>query len=478
MPKQDKLRRLKMKPYFSMSLIVTLAFFLFGISASSRAGWADDWWANTTVSGPASYDGQKRNYYTAGQISARWDMSNDHLFSVQRPRIKNACGGIDMFLGGASMLDADYLVQKFQNILQAAPALAFQMALSHFCKDCAHYVEVLEGIINQLNGIQVNDCRLANQLVRVASKDDPTSKEEVLREMNVDVGFWKGLYKNFHQGGQADPAANGNQATSPILVDGTANCPSAVKDLFKAGSVVDHASARVGSSLLAPIMKGYIGDVTVTPVGNTLEFHDVSFCPQNNTFEDFVIGRSYARNGANACVRDSTLSVQNEVRTNLVGIAGKMRSGAALSVAENALIQQSPFPVYAMLKKAVTVNAELDAISSTDRLIAQGIGFAMATDLFRHIDYVLAQAKAARGVTTVDDPAKQACQWSLYEPGYEKLNALRERAWRLRESLWTQYAQTARDDAALRAIDTYLQTQGKKAQRELMQGVAAKSGAK
>jgi hypothetical protein len=223
-------------------------------------------------------------------------------------------------------------------------------------------------------------------------------------------------------------------------------------------------------------MKGYVGDVIVSSVGNTLEFHDVSYCPQNNTFEDFVEGQSYQRNAANACVRDTNLSVLNEVRTNLVGVAAKIKSGGAFSAQETALIQQSPFPVHAMLKKAVPVNAELDAISSTDRLIAQGIAYAMAQDLYRHIDFVLANAKAARGVSTVPDPSQKACQWQLYDAGWEKLERLRAQAWKVKTSMQAQYAQTARDDAALRTIDTYLQTQGARVQRGMMQGVAAKSG--
>ena len=77
-------------------------------------------------------------------------MSNDHLFSAQAPRFKVGCGGIDLFMGGFSFLNVNYLVQKFQKILQAAPAMAFDLALSTLCQQCSNIMKSLEALANEL----------------------------------------------------------------------------------------------------------------------------------------------------------------------------------------------------------------------------------------------------------------------------------------------------------------------------------------
>src|SRR3546814_5952804 len=46
----------------------------------------------------------------------RVDVHHDYLTSVTLPKVRAGCGGIDMFLGGMSFLDPDYLVQKLESI--------------------------------------------------------------------------------------------------------------------------------------------------------------------------------------------------------------------------------------------------------------------------------------------------------------------------------------------------------------------------
>ena len=95
-----------------------------------RAGWVDDWLQQKTETSPGYFEGQKRGYFTGGSFSARWQQSNDYLFTAMPPKIKAGCGGIDVFLGGFSYLNFEYLVTKLQRIMQAAPAAAFDIALN------------------------------------------------------------------------------------------------------------------------------------------------------------------------------------------------------------------------------------------------------------------------------------------------------------------------------------------------------------
>src|SRR6185369_4988461 len=115
------------------------------------------------------YEGAKRGYYTGGTFSARWPNGNDYPVTVTMPSIKSGCGGIDAFLGGFSFMNVDYLVQKLQNILSAAPAAAFDIALKTLAPQVADTIKSLEAITDRLNSLQLNDCKAAKALVATAA---------------------------------------------------------------------------------------------------------------------------------------------------------------------------------------------------------------------------------------------------------------------------------------------------------------------
>ena len=68
----------------SMLLVAVIAI----LDTTARAGFIDDWLAQKTETSPGYFEGEKRGYATGGSVSARWPMSNDHLFSAQAPRFK------------------------------------------------------------------------------------------------------------------------------------------------------------------------------------------------------------------------------------------------------------------------------------------------------------------------------------------------------------------------------------------------------
>jgi conjugative transfer pilus assembly protein TraH len=146
-----------------------------GASPANAQSWAESWFDNVTYTSPGSFEDQTRGYVTAGGMSGRVDVHNDYLMSVTLPKVKAGCGGIDMFLGGMSFLDPDYLVQKLESILQAAPAVAFQYLLETLDEKMGNIISKMEAATNYLNSIQVNDCRLANRMVQIARGDENMS---------------------------------------------------------------------------------------------------------------------------------------------------------------------------------------------------------------------------------------------------------------------------------------------------------------
>ena len=118
-----------------ISVVVALLLGLL-VGTIARAGFVDDWITQKSETSPGYFEGQKRGYFTGGSFSARWPQTRDYLVSFEPPRLKFGCGGIDAFMGGFSFMNFEYLVQKLQRIIQAAPAAAFDLALKNLCEPC------------------------------------------------------------------------------------------------------------------------------------------------------------------------------------------------------------------------------------------------------------------------------------------------------------------------------------------------------
>jgi conjugative transfer pilus assembly protein TraH len=68
------------------------------------------------------------------------------------------CGGIDIFWGGFSFLNFEYLVTLAQRMIQVAPYIAFKIALETISQQLAGNVDQAKQIINLLNTLQFNEC--------------------------------------------------------------------------------------------------------------------------------------------------------------------------------------------------------------------------------------------------------------------------------------------------------------------------------
>ena len=197
-----------------------------GMAAPAHAqSWAEHWFDNVTYTSPGSFEDQARGYVTAGGFSGRVDVHNDYLMSVTLPKVRAGCGGIVMFLGGMSFLDPEYLVQKLESILQAAPAVAFQYLLETLDEKMGNIISKMEAATNYLNSIQVNDCRLANRMVQIAKGDDNMSG--IIEEMTGYRSIKQGYAKSYQQSREKIQANQGNPTED--LRDALENCPAEVR---------------------------------------------------------------------------------------------------------------------------------------------------------------------------------------------------------------------------------------------------------
>lgn len=406
------------------------------LSTISRADpWVDDWLDQMTTTNPGYFEGQRRGYFNGGGFQARWRMSDDHLISVQPPSIRAGCGGIDMFLGGMSFLDPELLVQKFQRILQAAPAVAFDMALKTMCKECSDTMTKMERAASWVNGLQMNECAMSKRLVTTVQSDDPDVLGAMWDEVSGGVSLGSALEKNWSTHQDRVRAGNG-QAPNPLDV-AVQDCPADFREIFIDGSttggasIIQNATRKVGLSAYEDIMRGYIGDVIVTYDSNMYHVREIDKCRanQNTKFEDFLIGRAEQRpvTGA-ACTDNSALSLYDWIAQRLQTIATKIQTNpqAGYTADEQRFIDTSPLPVLQILTTAVN-NGNINATIAVFRdPLASAYAYRVMDDLLSTMDYVLRKADRAKNTGPIAGGNPDHCQIRILEQPIRLVSELKE----------------------------------------------------
>jgi conjugative transfer pilus assembly protein TraH len=434
---------------FSQRLSLTVCALLSTCGATTPAyaqGWAESWFDNVTYTSPGSFEDQTRGYVTAGGMSGRVDVHDDYLMSLTLPKVKAGCGGIDMFLGGMSFLDPDYLVQKLESILQAAPAVAFQYLLETLDEKMGNIISKMEAATNFLNSIQVNDCRLANRMVQIAKGDDNMSG--IIEEMTGYKSVKQGFAKSYQQS-REKIQANQNNPTED-LKDVLANCPAEVTDIFRTGSLLSHAATRVGAGEWAGVMRARVGDVYMRwdATDKVPIFSAIPACPHQDSesSQDFLSGKVQSRAlamppTAADCAADGGKGALELAQARMNSIATKIRTRAALSAEERQFVANvRTLPVYRLLEWGVRQGVSDSVIADTDELVALTLAYQMLNDLTRSIDFAVSNAeRGANAAGAADGANANICQTRILAKGIEQLRDLRDEVLRQRAQMRQSY---------------------------------------
>lgn len=232
-----------MKKFITIICILALI-----ISSSAQAGWLDTWYDQAVSTAPNYFEGQKRGYFTAGSFSARIPTSTDYLISIEKPRFSAGCGGIDAFLGGFSFVNFDYLVQKLQRLIQAAPAIAFKIALNTLSSMLGAELNDIEKIIDMLNSIQLNECAAMKPLMSIdLTKTDQISGQlEQAAKSFIRTGetdLWSSVQKLFSS--SSDSSAVKKPSGGDLSKDETIKgCPQNVKAFLRSASLLEYLKTK------------------------------------------------------------------------------------------------------------------------------------------------------------------------------------------------------------------------------------------
>lgn len=340
-------------------LVFSLCFLLAFLPVAARADWLDEWFNQYVDTGPDYFEGQKRGYVTAGSFSARWSTGSSYPISIATPYFNVGCGGIDAFLGGMSFaMLPEYLVQKFQALVAAAPAIAFQVALSVLSHQLSDKLDAVENIINLLNSVQLDECRIQKGVV-VAAKElaEGRSLSEAWTAFSQETGL-SDLYTQAARSIKNKPV---DRQKVEQMVQG---CPADLKAIALEDSLVEWALQKSGSSYassLASYVRAFLGDV----VGRDGKFVYVEPCPQVETeggIDALLEGKRWKRNVDGTCVLDTSPiqiggksydSVLQWAQDSIQEVADSLRTRQPLSDSAKAFLATIPAPIYKTVETGI-----------------------------------------------------------------------------------------------------------------------------
>lgn len=147
--------------------------------------------SNTTA--PGAYETARRGVLTGGAFTTRNKIMTTSLVSIKPPSFESGCGGIDMFGGSFSFINAQQFVQLLRSVASNAVGIAsgyaFNMALDALCPTCQKHIETLQKKVQQLNQLFSNSCQLAQGLVTDAFSAIDSKRESASSTKSVSKGL-------------------------------------------------------------------------------------------------------------------------------------------------------------------------------------------------------------------------------------------------------------------------------------------------
>ena len=350
--------------------LLIIIIFLITSGAAFADDWIDNWIQQATNSGPNMFESQKRGYASAGSLSLRINNEKDYLVTAAPPRFRAGCGGIDMFMGSFSYLNADYLMKKLERIAEGGAAtFIYDIAMSVLSEPIQKSMKSLEALVDRLNQLQIDDCKAAKGVAAyLKSTSSGEDQSEALQKFLVESGI-----NDFYQGSQ-DKYSKKNtdqvmQQTGVTVNDMTAGCPEEMRRVFfRDGSLLANVASENGiPESQTRIMSAFVGDVII----DDGHYFMVGPCYNDPGDVDALIyGDLITRNASNECKQldhiriegvnyDSLYSWSYDMIREIITAIG---TKADLSPTAQAFIESMPSPVYMLILNDIKALGNLNNV--------------------------------------------------------------------------------------------------------------------
>lgn len=309
---------------------------------------------NVTSSG--GYQDQTGGYYTGGNVFARSRVNNPDLFTLQLPHYRAGCGGIDLFLGGFSFINAREFTQLLRNIGSNATGYAFNLALATVTPQIKSVLDELSAKVQEMTNQNINSCEAAATLVGGIWPQTDASSQLLCNAMGKELGIATDWAQSRQKCGseQQRERMNAQKNQKPEFRD-------VLGDEFNiAWKALQKNSFLARDHQLAEFFMTVSGTILSRRQGQTMEMKVLpSKCGDANLITALVQGNVPAEiykcdhYGEEKCLNPTTQRItlpdtkalHGRVQKLLLSISDNVREDKALSEEQKAFVNSTMIPV-------------------------------------------------------------------------------------------------------------------------------------
>ncbi|HUX80437.1 MAG TPA: conjugal transfer protein TraH [Alphaproteobacteria bacterium] len=332
--------------------------------------------ANNLTTG-GGYQDQTGGFYTGGSVFARSKVNNADLLSIQMPHYRSGCGGIDLFLGGFSFINAQQFTQLLRNIGSNASGYAFNLALATVTPQIKSVLDDLAAKVHSITNQSINSCEAAATLVGGVWPQSNASSQLLCNAMGKELGLasdwaqsrqkcgteekrdaWNSR-KNEKEGFKDILGDEFNIAWKAIQKNGFLSRDPQLAELFMtvSGTII---SRRVSSSLEVKVLPSKSSDpqlISGLITGNV----PIQIYKCDNASEDKCLSPTLQQ-----ITLPAEKALYGQVHRLLLSLSQKVREDKALSKTEIGFVNATQIPVLKIMAVEAAFKAGGSPLSAAD----------------------------------------------------------------------------------------------------------------
>ena len=310
------------------------------------------------VTGPSAYQGQTAGYYTGGNVWSRFPQKSVQPFNLQLPSARAGCGGIDLFSGSFSFINASEMVAMLKATANNALGFAFKLAIDSVSPEIGKVMGEFQQAAQQMNQMNISSCEAAQGLVGSVWPKMAGARSTICTAVGNSQGRfsdWARSRQGCNAEGQQDATLESN--SDPRMAEHIPGAPrnytwEAIKRSNKFGGFdkgfSEYLMTLVGTIITNPNADGgpsvkFVGpaeDAVVTALldgtqtGNPVRFlqcDDVDQC-LNVSEQPLTISTNDG--------------LRHKVKAMIQSMNDKIRTDGALNAAEQQLLNMTTVPLY------------------------------------------------------------------------------------------------------------------------------------
>jgi conjugative transfer pilus assembly protein TraH len=337
----------------------------------------DDMGAAANVTGPTAFQGQSAGYYSMGNVWTRFPQKTTNIANLQLPRARAGCGGIDIFAGSFSFINASEMVALLKAVANNAVGFAFSLAIDTICPECNKIMQEFSQKAQLMNELSINSCEMAQGLVGGVWPQGDLADKAICEAIGNSTGIFTDYAAAKHGCGTRGQRESTNNAGGSDFEDVNPGVPRnytwhVLKEsaFFNPGGTFDRDLAEYAMTLIGTVIYvppsdddpgsfvPFAGDASSTLVtalldGTQGQSVQVFRCDEpdlclNPTFQQLSLS--------------STKAIRPRVATMIGNMVEAIREDTAIGAAEIELLQVASLPLY----KILTVQAAYGRGMATD----------------------------------------------------------------------------------------------------------------